>query len=372
MTTFFKKSVAFFSSFLLLFSLASCKDTSTEPVESIVLPSVAVSSAPPREIVNIAIPASPAGISAAALLEKSAGDVTLDNYIGSVFPTDEEVASHISDGSADVALLPVDEAVQLYQSSEGEIQLLAILSQSDLSIVTSDESISSLSDLSGKTITATDEDGLTGAALTVLLEKAFVTSTVDYVANGTEVTSTLTADENDIVCLDEPATSETLADESFVAPIQLSTAWSENFDGNYFPYACLVVRKSFADSNPDKITKLLEEFEESTTIASDDALSTAMFCERHEILSLALAQEVIPRCKPLFLTGAEMKDNTSTFFEILLQSSPTFLEDGAPADDFYRSETISPAASLESTLSENAVSSFSAEETVSSNTSSVA
>lgn len=341
--TIFKKGGALLISGLLLLSAAGCSDSENTVQSQISSISVSenISSESLKDTVNIAIPASPAGITAAALLEKSAGDAALNNYIGSVFPTNEEVSSKIASGEADVALLPIDEAVQLYQSSGGEIQLLALLSQSDFSIVTSDDTIQSITDLSEATIIATDETGLGGSMLSALLENADIAATFEYVSDEKSAAAKLMDGSATIACLSEPTTTDLLKEASFYAPIQLSNAWIDAFDGAFAPYSCLVVRKTFADNNSAKVYELLGEFSEATTISMDDPTSMAMFCDRQEILPMDTAQQVLSRCKPLFLSGLEMKETTSSFLETLSPSSPNFLAEGLPDDAFYRPEELS-------------------------------
>lgn len=338
-----KKGFSLLASAFFLLSASACSndgDLSSSSPTPPVLESTFSSSDSFKDTVTIAVPASPAGIPAAVLLEKSAGDAALNNYVGNVLATDAEVSSSISNGDADVALLPFEEAVRLYQNSDGEIQLLALLSQSDLSIVTADESIVSFSDLSGKKIAVIGENSFAAATLQVLIEETDLDISMEFSQNEQASLSLLQNNRVDALCLNEPATTTLLSEDTYFAPIQLSALWNENFPETPLPYSCLVVKKGFADSHIAKMQELLEEFSESTVVALEDPMSMSMFVSRQQILSLDTAEKILSRVVPVFYTGEEMKTQTTTLLELLSTASPTFLSTGVPDETFYRTEEL--------------------------------
>ena len=61
----------------------------------------------------------------------------------------------------------------------------------------------------------------------------------------------------------------------------------------------------------------------------------AALTEQYGIIKAAVAQQAIPECNIVFISGEEMKTMASGFYEVLLEADPTAVGGQLPGDDFY-------------------------------------
>ena len=99
---------------------------------------------------------------------------------------------------------------------------------------------------------------------------------------------------------------------------------------------CLVVRKDFADSNPEAVKKFLEEYANSVKYVNENVEDASKLIAEYKIVaSQAIAQKAIPNCKMVTISGDEMKTKTKPYIQILFDSDPKSIGGAIPGEDFY-------------------------------------
>ena len=119
----------------------------------------------------------------------------------------DELVGKIANGDLDIALLPANVASVLYAKTQGNITVLDINTLGVLYVVASDDSISSMADLKGRTIYMTGKGTTPEYVMNYLLkENGLSTSDVDlqFKSEATEVASLLKQDSSAIGVLPRP------------------------------------------------------------------------------------------------------------------------------------------------------------------------
>jgi len=99
----------------------------------------------------------------------------------------------------------------------------------------------------------------------------------------------------------------------------------------------LVVRKDFAESNPEAVEAFLKEYQASTEYVTDEANldDAATLIEKYGIIAANVAKQALPYCNIVCITGEEMKTAAEGFLSILAEANPSSVGGALPAEDFY-------------------------------------
>lgn len=108
-------------------------------------------------------------------------------------------------------------------------------------------------------------------------------------------------------------------------------------DGSKLTMGALVVRKDFAESNPEAVEAFLKEYQASTEYVTDEANldDAAALIEKYGIIAANVAKQALPYCNIVCITGEEMKTAAEGFLSILAEANPSSVGGALPAEDFY-------------------------------------
>ena len=259
-----------------------------------------------------------------------------------VTAADELVAS-FTKGDTDIALLPANVASVLYNKTEGNVQVLDINTLGVLYLVTADTSITGIADLKGKTLYSTGKGQTPEYALNYILGENGLTAgtdvTVEYKSEHSELASLLAAGQADLAVLPQPFVTSVLAKNPDVRiALNLTEEWDKvTEDGSKLTMGALVVRKDFAESNPEAVRNFLKEYQISTQYVTDEANldDAAALIEQYGIISAAVAKQALPYCNIVCITGEEMRTAAEGFLSILAKANPQSVGGTLPVEDFY-------------------------------------
>ena len=99
--------------------------------------------------------------------------------------------------------------------------------------------------------------------------------------------------------------------------------------------AGLIVRKAFAEENPEALKTFLEEYAASTAYANEQPAEAAQLIEKYGIVKAAVAEKAIPYCNIVCITGAEMQQMVSGYFGVLFEQNPKAVGGELPGEDFF-------------------------------------
>lgn len=297
------------------------------------------------EDVRLAVLSGPTGIGAAKLLTDSDSDATVNHYAYTVATDNNEVVAGLTavDGEFDIAMVASNVAANLYNKTQGDIQILALGTQGVLHILESNggTAIQSMADLKGKTIYATGQGANPEYILRHLLTENGLDPDKDVeivFADPNEISAKLISGEIETAMLPVPAATAAMAKSqgSVRDAIDLTQAWNDLNNGSQLIMSAVVARTDFVQEHPQAVQAFLEEYEASVTYVKDNAQQAGQLVADLGIApSAAIAQKAIPQCNLVFLSGADMKPAINGYYEVLYSIDPTAVGGAVPDDGIY-------------------------------------
>lgn len=254
----------------------------------------------------------------------------------------DEIIPLLSKGELDMAAIPANLAAVLYQKTEGQLQVAAVNTLGVLYVVTKDETVQSVADLAGKTIYSTGKGTTPEYVLNYILSENGIDPqtdvTVEYKSEATEVLATMqAAEQGAIAVLPQPYVTAAQAQvEGLTVALDLTQEWNKvNADSDLIT-GVLVVRKEFAEQNPQQVQAFLQDYKNSITWVKENTEQAAQLVADYGIVAkAALAQKALPACNLTYLDGSDMKQKLSGYLQVLYEQSPEAVGGSMPGDDFY-------------------------------------
>ena len=292
-----------------------------------------------EEAVNVLALKGPTGIGMVKLMEDNDGA-----YAFTLAGAPDEAVAAIASGAADIAAVPTNLASALYAKTNGNVQLLALNTLGVLHILEKGETVQRVEDLAGKTLYATGQGSTPEYVLNYILEQNGLTDkvNVEYKAEHSELATLAAAGQADLVMLPEPnVTSVLMNNADFREALDVTELFAEaakkdGQEGTVLSMGCVIVRRAFAEQNPDKVSAFMDAYAASVAFVNEDVDAAAQMVEAQGILpKAAVAKQAIPNCHIVFVEGEEMKAQIKPFFEMLFEANPASIGGALPADDFY-------------------------------------
>ncbi|WP_346026772.1 ABC transporter substrate-binding protein [Beduinella massiliensis] len=296
-------------------------------------------SAQAQDAVNVVALKGPTGIGMVKMMDENDG-----TYAFTLAGAPDEVVAAIASGSADIAAAPTNLAASLFSKTNGNVQLLALNTLGVLHILEKGDSVRSVGDLSGRTLYATGQGAVPEYVLNYILAQNGLEGkvNVEYKAEHSELATLAAAGEVDLVMLPEPnVTSVLMNNADFREALDVTELFSEAAEkdgkaGTALSMGCVIVRRDFAEKNPEKVAAFLEAYGASVAFVNGDVDAASALVEAQGILpKAAVAKRAIPNCHIVFVEGEEMKTQIEPFFEMLFEANPASVGGKLPADDFY-------------------------------------
>lgn len=265
------------------------------------------------------------------------GTVDAD-YEFTVATQPDEIAAALNAGDLDIALIPANLAAVLYNRTEGGIRVIDINTYGVLYCITSDTSITSVSDLSGKTVITTGQGATPEYAMNYLLEQYGVTDcTLDFKTEGAEVVAALGQDPSLIAVLPQPAaTAAMVQNPDLQIAFSLDDAWNEVTPDSRLVTGVTVARTEFIEAHPNAIASF-EVYHHNSVIEIENNLdATAQLVVDQGIVgALPVAQRAIPLCNIDSVNGAQMRSELESYLQTLYDANPESVGGAMPGEDFY-------------------------------------
>lgn len=290
-----------------------------------------VAAAGESEPLRIAVLKGPTGMGAAPLMQKSDAGETEGDYTFTIEGAPDAVTAKLITGELDMAALPTNTIALLNQRTEGGVQMLAVNTLGMLYLLENGDSVSSLADLSGKSVVTAGQGSTVEAVANYLFDDSV---TIDYVSEHAEAVAQAVAGKYDLVLLPEPFVTSLLSqDVSFRIAIDMTEAWLETTN-TLLPMGGIAIRSEVAEDH-ERINLFLDEYAESVAYANENPAETAEWIESYDIMQAAVAAQAIPRANMVCLTGADMRDALLGFYDVLSQENPELIGGQLPDVTFY-------------------------------------
>ena len=335
-----KRLIALAMSAVMMLSLTACAGGSEASSSA---PEGSSAVAEERATVRVGGLKGPTAMGMVKLMEEDAAGTTANDYEFTLAGSADEINPLLIKGELDIAAVPTNVASVLYNKTEGQVEILALNTLGVLYVVENGNTIQSVENLRGKTIYSTGKGATPEYALNYILGENGLTAgtdvTVEYKSEHSELASLLAAGQADLAVLPQPFVTSVLAKNPDVRiALNLTEEWDKvTEDGSKLTMGALVVRKDYAESNPEAVRNFLKEYQASTQYVTDEANldDAAALIEQYGIISAAVAKQALPYCNIVCITGEEMRTAAEGFLSILAKANPQSVGGTLPVEDFY-------------------------------------
>ena len=260
-------------------------------------------------------------------------------YTFSVDGSPDAISGPLAAGQLDIALIPVNLAAVLYNKTTGGVKLAAVNTLGVLYIVTGDPAVTSLADLTGKTVLNSGQGTTPQFVLDKVLTATNTTGvTVQYRSQPTEEASILAATPDTIAVLPEPyVTIAMAANPSVHVVADLNHVWQQS-TGSPLVTGCVALRTAFAAARPDAVATFLDEYSASVNFVNDFPAEAAPLIVAQGLApDAATAEQAIPRSHIVFMAGTDARTAVNAYLNVLYTADPAAVGGALPDDNFYYS-----------------------------------
>lgn len=284
----------------------------------------------------------PTSMGLAYLMETAKNGETANTYEFTMAGKADELVGNIANGSLDIALVPANVASVLYNKTQGQVKVIDINTLGVLYVVASDDSISTMEDLKGKTVYMTGKGTTPEFAMNYLLAENGLGSgdvTMEFKSEAAEVASILKEDPSAIGVLPQPfASAACMQNPELKTVMDLTEQWDLlNKEGkSRMVTGVTIVRTGFLEEHEAAVEQFLKDHAESAEYTSAEPEKAAQLVADIGIVEkAAMAQKAMPLCNIVCITGEEMKQALSGYLEVLSGQDAKSIGGTLPGDDFY-------------------------------------
>lgn len=290
--------------------------------------------------VNIGMLKGPTGIGAIQIMsEAEAGNY--EGYNCTLTPDVTDIVAKLTNGDLDIGALPTNTAVNLYNKTNGDIQMIDINCLGVLYILENGDSIHSPADLKGRTIYVNGQGSNPEYVINYIIRKAGLEPGVDVdiqFKDASEIATMMISGDADLCMLPVPAVTTILMKNPDVRKaLDVTEEYAATADnGSQLTMGCIVARKDFIEKHPEEIALFIKRFRESSGYVLENRAEAAQLVAQYEITGSAeIAEAAIPDCGIVSIEGDDMRPAIEGYLRVLFEASPESLGGAMPGDDFY-------------------------------------
>lgn len=331
---------------LLFFLTSGCSQTpaasSPSPTSSQSLapaPTPSPDSTTPPVSVRLAMLKGPTGIGAVKLMADNEAGTSRNHYEIEVAVQPTDLTGKLISGEVDIAALPTNLAANLYQKTQGEVQLLALNTLGVLYLLENGDTVHSLADLRGQTVYAAGQGANPEYLLNYLLRQSGLDPQQDLTIvwkSSDEVSALMATGDASLALLPVPAATAVLMQNQDVrAALDLNDVWTASGTSGSIYMGCVAARTSFLEDYPQVVEDFLTEYAASIDYVKTNVDQAAELAVRYEITpQAAIAKQAIPQANLVCITGIDML-SIQDYYEVLVQADPDSIGGSIPDGAFY-------------------------------------
>lgn len=281
------------------------------------------------------------GFGMAKLMEDDKNSLSDNDYEFNVETDATNIISALIAGTIDMAALPTNAAANVYNKTNGQVQVLAINTLGVLYLIEKDDQISSIQDLNGKTIYVPAQNPT--FITKHILNSNGINATIDSSTYDTPAAlqAAVASGQVDLAVLPQPVLTAAMAGAkkaniNYNIALDLTEEWNKIPNSEKLVQGCIVVRKDFAEANEGAIDAFLTEYENSINYLNDNpAEASALIVKFGIFANASVAETAIPKCNIAFMKGEEMKSAMGAFVTAMYSIAPASVGNKIPTADFY-------------------------------------
>lgn len=287
----------------------------------------------------------PTGMGMAKLMRDTRDTMTPYRYVYTLASTPNEMVKLLKEGTYNIAAMPTPLAAQLYNQTNGGVQIAAINTLGTISLLEKGKNIENLTDLKNRTVYVSGQDSFPDFLLQYLLKQNGLDPQKDVAIKTVEHSRMLVAmaksGEAEIVILPEPYTSDLIQqDQTLRIAIDLDAEW-QKITHQPTVQGCLVFMNDFYQNHSDVAQTFLKRYKASIDYTNQHPQEAAATMELMGVVpSATAAEEAIEVCNMHFIAGDEMKRLLQKNYEIWMSYNPDIIGGQMPADAFYITDIL--------------------------------
>ena len=324
-----KKLLAVMLSVVMAFSFAACTGKTVDNNGS-------EGQTEETTTIRIGAMAGPTAMGMVKLRKDSENGNTKNTYAFEDFATDASAfVTPLATGEIDIAAVPSNLAANIYNKTEGRVQVVAVNTLGVLNLVERGNTVNSISDLKGKTIYATGMGAVPEYTIRYILSGNGLDADKDvnivWCSDTTEALSKLKSEDGAIAVLPQPFVTAASAQ---ISDLRVVTDFNESWEK--INNNSKIVRKEFAEKYPEQLKKFIDEYNESVAYTSSNVDETAQLIAEYGIVaSEAIAKKALPKCHIVCYINNNMRSALEGFLQVLYDQNPKSVGGSMPKDDFY-------------------------------------
>lgn len=284
----------------------------------------------------------PTSMGLAELMDRAEKGETENDYTFTMAGKADELVGSVANGDLDIVLVPANVASILYTKTQGNVNVIDINTLGVLYVVASDDSISSMEDLKGKTLYMTGKGTTPEYVMNYLLSENGLNDgdvTLEFKSEAAEVASVLKEDSSAVGVLPQPfATAACIQNEALKPVLDLTEQWNllNKENGSQLVTGVTIVRSDFLKENEEAVKLFMEDHKASAAYTSEHLDEAAEMVAALGIVEKApIAKKAMPACNIVCITGEEMKSALSGYLSVLEAADAKSIGGQLPGDDFY-------------------------------------
>ena len=297
----------------------------------IALITVGCSSEMSEEKIKVGALAGPTGMGMVHIMDN-------DNYDFTISASPDEIVGKIINGEFDIAAIPANMALLLYNRTEGDIMVTAVNALGSLYLLENGEDIISFEDLSGQNINISGKGATPDFVFQYLANQNGLSDVViDYSLNHLQLSAAVAQGDVKLALLPQPhATVAMQQNKDIRVALDINDEWLKHNSTNPLTMGVLVVQREFATKNPNLLNEFLKEYEKSIELTNSDIEESARLIEKHNIIPNAeVAKNAIPLSNIVYIDAIDARDSLDKFYEVLYDLNPKSIGERLADDAFY-------------------------------------
>ena len=295
-----------------------------------------------KETMRIGTLKGPTGMGMAQLMSQSEqGEAALD-YEFSVMGSPDELVGKIVSGEVDVAAVPTNLALTLYNRTEGQVQLAAVNTLGVLYVLENGNSIQEITDLVGKIVNASGKGASPDFIFRYILAQNNLTVDqdvmLDFKLQHAELAAALVAGDVEVALLPQPhVTTALMRNEDLRIALDITKEWGKvSEDVSKLAMGVVIVQKEFAKKHGETFDIFLDEYKDSVAFVNEQIEDAANLIEKYDILpNAAIAKNAIPYANIVYIDAQEAKPFLEDLYEMLFEFEPRAVGGKLADEAFY-------------------------------------
>lgn len=337
-----KKIISILASLFLIISLTGCTQNELEKVNTPETEQANTTLQDEKETVRIAALKGPTGMGMVQLMDNDETGVSAIDYDISLLESPDDIVGKVINKEIDIAAVPTNLALTLYNKTQGEIQLIAVNSLGGLYVLENGQEIHSIADLKGKTISASGKGATPDFVLQYILKQNSMEQDkdvmVDFTLSHADLAAAMASGDVKLGMLPQPhVTTAMMKNPDLRIALDITAEYKEASGTDYIlPMGCIIVQKEFANEHKELVQKFIEEYKASIDFVNSEHEKSSVLMEKYKILPNAvIALKAIPYSSIVYMEATEVRESLDAYYQILFDFEPKSIGGKLADDGFY-------------------------------------